>query len=267
MPAATFWNVAIFNTRMHLSFMLYSLVEIRSGLSLRTAWASGDTDGGLWYWDTVCYYCGRDHTQPHHNSTFPTRQWRGMAILRATMATSLQRGKGFGRAQWVFLERCCCCCCWGLHWVCAVSVPSSGFSCHRYDGALFADSHGAECGNGHHLSHRTLTLSALSSQGRRLSRQGQTITQHYSLSCNEPGIEKSNQAMTADTILWFKEEKHRNEMDTKIQSHLALLRFYSFNVSCYLCFSCGGNLDLWKPRCLLLLSPHVLLQTWISKHL
>lgn len=121
----------------------------------------------------------------------PTGRWRGMAILRATMATSPQRGKGFGGAQWVLLERWCCCC-RGPHWVCAASIPSSGFSCHRYGGTLFADSHRAECGNTHHLSHRTLTSSALSSQGRRLSRQGQTITQRYSLGCNEPGIEKRN---------------------------------------------------------------------------
>lgn len=134
--------------------------------------------------------------------------WRGMAILRTTMATSLQRGKSFGGAQWILLERWCCCCrC--LHWVCATSVPSSGFSCHGYDGALFAAGHRAECGNSHHLSHRTLTSSALSSQGRRLSRQGQTITQRYSLSCNEPGIEKHNWAMTADTILWFKGETQK----------------------------------------------------------
>lgn len=117
--------------------------------------------------------------------------WRGTAILHATMATSLQRGKGFGGAQWVLLERWCrrCRC---LHLVCAASVPSSGFSCHRYHGALFAAGHRAECGNSRHLSDRTLTSSALSSQGHRSSRQGQTITRHYSLSCNELGIEKRN---------------------------------------------------------------------------
>ena len=166
---------------------VHSLAEIRSGLSPpveRMGWVSGGALGcwwGSWYWDTV-YRCGQGHTQPEHNGTLPpTRRWRGMAILRATMATSPQRGKGFGRAQWVLLERWCCRC-RGLHWVCAASVPSSGFSCHRYGGALFADSHRAECGNTHHLSHRTLTSSALSSQGRRLSRQGQTITRRYSLS-------------------------------------------------------------------------------------
>lgn len=45
--------------------------------------------------------------QPWHDSTLFARRWRGMAILQATMATSVQRGKGFGRAQWVLLERCC----------------------------------------------------------------------------------------------------------------------------------------------------------------
>lgn len=154
---------------------------------------------GSWLWDTV-YSWDSGHTHPRHGSTFPTRRWRGTAILRTTMATSPQRGKGFGGTQWVLLERCCCCR-WGLHWVCAASVPSSGFSCHWYHGALFADDHRADCGNSHHLSHTTLTASALSSQGRRLSRQGQTITQHYSLSCNEPGEEKLNWVMTADTIL------------------------------------------------------------------
>lgn len=157
---------------------------------------------GSWYWDTV-YSCNHGHTQPQHDSTFPTRQWKGVTILQATMATSLQRGKGFGRAQWVFLERWFCCC-RGLLWVCAASVPSSGFSCHWYDGTLFAGGHRAECGNSHHLSHRTLMSSALRSQGHRLSRQGQTITQHYSLSCNEPGIQKHHWAMTAGTILRFK---------------------------------------------------------------
>lgn len=78
------------------------------------------------------------------------------------------------------------------HWVCAASVPSSGFPCHRYAGCLFADNHGAKCGNSHHLSLAALASSALGSQGRRLSRQGQTITRRHSLSCNEPGIEKLN---------------------------------------------------------------------------
>lgn len=131
------------------------------------------------------------------------------------MATSVQRGKGFGRAQWGLLERCCRCC-RGLHWVCAASIPSSGFSCHRYDGALFADSHRAECGNGHHLSHRTPISSALSSQGRRLSRQGQTITQHYSLICNEPGIEKLNYEQWLLTP-FYDSKKYRNKMGTQIQ--------------------------------------------------
>lgn len=212
----------------------------------------------------ILRYCLLLWPWPHSTSSqqhFPHQAMERNGYSVATMATSLQRAKGFGRSQWVFLERCCCC--WGPHWVCAANVPSSGFSCHRYDGALFADSHRAEYGNGHHLFHRTLTSSALSSQGRRLSRQGQTITQHHSLSCNEPGIEKSNWAMTAHAIFWFKEEKHRNEMGTKIQSHLALLHFYCCSVSCYLCFSCGGNLDVWKPWCLHLLSPYVQLQTWI----
>lgn len=64
-------------------------------------------------------------------------------------------------------------------------------SCHRY-GAVFADRHGAECGNGRHLFRRSLMSSALSSQGRRLSRQGQTITQRYSLCRNEPETAKCN---------------------------------------------------------------------------
>lgn len=107
------------------------------------------------------------------------------------------------RAQWLLLERCSSRC-RAPHWVCAASVPSSGFSCHWYDSAVFADSHRAQFGNSHHLSHRTLASSTLSSQGRRLSRQGQTITRRYSLCYNEPGMEKRNWAMTADTILWFK---------------------------------------------------------------
>lgn len=201
-----FWNVAISNTRMHLFLTLHSLAEIRCELPRpveRMDWATGGTRGLMEV--ILCTAVTMATLNHQHDSTFPTRRWRGMAILRATMATSLHRGKGFGGAQWVLLERWCCCC-WGLHWLCAASVPSSGFSCHRYDGTLFADGHRAECGNSHHLSHRTLTSSALNSQGRRLSRQGQTITQHYSLSCNELGIEKRNWAMTADTILWFKGE-------------------------------------------------------------
>lgn len=134
-----------------------------------------------------------------------------MATLTAGMATLSPHqcdgeGRLFCEPQWPlhrregralaghngsFLERWCCLC-WGLHWVCAASVPSSAFSCHRYHGAVFADDRRADCGNSHHLSHTTLTSSALSSQGRRLSRQGQTITQHYSLSCNESGMEKLN---------------------------------------------------------------------------
>lgn len=159
------------------------------------------------------------------------------------MATSLQRGKGFGGAQWVLLERWCrrCRC---LHLVCAASVPSSGFSCHRYHGALFAAGHRAECGNSRHLSDRTLTSSALSSQGHRSSRQGQTITRHYSLSCNELEIEKRNWAMTADTILWFKGDAQK--WNGHSNSITLLLCFYRCYVSCYLCFFLW-----WKIECLI----------------
>lgn len=109
-------------------------------------------------------------------------------------------GKALAGHNGSFLERWFCCC-WGLLLVCAASVPSSGVSCHWYDDTLFADSHRAECRNSHHLSHRTLMSSALSSQGHRLSRQGQPITQYYSLCCNEPGIKKNHWVMTTETIL------------------------------------------------------------------
>lgn len=163
---------------------------------------------GSWNPDTI-YCCDCDHTQPSATTLSPLGRWRGTAFLCATMATSLQRWKSFCGPQWLLSARCCRC--WGPLWVCAASVPSSGFSCQRYDGALFRDGHRAECGNGRHLSRRTLTSSALSSQGRRLRRQGQTITRCYSLSCNEAEIERRNWAMTADTILWFKgETQERN---------------------------------------------------------
>lgn len=45
-----------------------------------------------------------------------------MAILRATMATSLERGKGFGRAQWSPFREVV------LLWVCEAGAPSLGFS-------------------------------------------------------------------------------------------------------------------------------------------
>lgn len=160
---------------------------------------------GSWCWDTV--HCRRlGLTQPHHKTTFLTGRWGAMAILPATMATSQQRGKGF------------CCGIMGprrevaLLWARIRFVQSAylrdAVSCHRY-GAVFADRHGAECGNGSHLFRRSLMSSALSSQGRRLSRQGQTITQRYSLCRNEPETAKCNWAMTADTILGFKGETQK----------------------------------------------------------
>lgn len=97
---------------------------------------------------------------------------------------------------------------WVRIWFVQSVYLSNALSCHRY-GTMFAHRHGAECGNGRHLFRRTLVSSALSSQGRRLSRQGQTITQRYSLSCNEPETAKCNWAMTADTILGFKGETQK----------------------------------------------------------
>ena len=53
------------------------------------------------------------------------------------------------------------------------------------------------------LSHRELSAA----EGRRSSSRGQTITQHYSVICNEPGLEKLN---WADTICDSK-MKHKNK--------------------------------------------------------
>lgn len=65
-------------------------------------------------------------------------------------------------------------------------------------------------------------------------------------------------------------EKHRNEMGTKIQSHLTLLCFYSY-VFCFqaltllpplFCFFfCGGKFNVWEVKCQFLFVPYVLLRT------
>lgn len=208
---ASFWNVATSNSRMHLFFTPYSLAGIRSGLSPpvgRMGRARGRSQGLIGV--MILRYCLRPwpHSAPITAALSPPGNGEGWLFCEPQWPLHRRVGKGFGGAQWLLLERWCSRC-RGPHWVCAASVPSSGFSCHRYDGALFADSHRAESGNSHHLSHRTLTSSALSCQGHRLSRTGQTITQRYSLSCNEPGIEKHNWAMTADTILGFKRETQK----------------------------------------------------------
>lgn len=74
-PLAPFWIVAISSTRMHLFLTLYSLAEIRSGLS-PTCGRDGLSDRGhsggwwgSWYWDTV-YCCDCGHTQPQRGGTF-----------------------------------------------------------------------------------------------------------------------------------------------------------------------------------------------------
>lgn len=161
---------------------------------------------------------------PHSATHFFARPWRGTAILWATMATSAQRGKGFGRTQWVLSERCCRCCL-ALHWVCAASIPSPGLSGHGYDGALFSQTApGHSVGNGHHLRHRTLTWRALSNQGRRWSGQGQTITLHNSIICNEPEIEKLNWAVPRYTEIKRAKFNH--------------IQYVFLLLLCFLCISC-----------------------------
>lgn len=80
---------------------------------------------------------------------------------------------------------------WVRIWFVQSAYLREALCCHTY-GAVFADSHRAECWNGRHLFGTTLMSSALSSQGRRLSRRGQTITQRYSLCRNEPETAKCN---------------------------------------------------------------------------
>lgn len=98
---------AISNIRMHLFLWLYSLAGIKSGLPPPVGRI--EPQGALWGWWRSRYretvYCyDRGHTQPHRGVTLPARQWRGLPILRATMATSPLRGKGFGGAQWILLR-------------------------------------------------------------------------------------------------------------------------------------------------------------------
>lgn len=97
-PIAPYRNVALSNTRMHLFMMLYSLSEIVSGLCPHL-W-NGLSNRGLMGVMRLSY-CVLLRPLPQHDSTFPAWRWRGMAILSATMATSLQSRKGFGGPQWV----------------------------------------------------------------------------------------------------------------------------------------------------------------------
>lgn len=99
---------------MLLFLTLYSLAEIASWLSPpvgRIGWASGATQELMGV--MILRYCLLVRPRPHSASARQRfsqpcagEEW----LFCATMATSLQRGRGFGGAQWVLLERCCCRC-------------------------------------------------------------------------------------------------------------------------------------------------------------
>lgn len=155
-----------------------------------------------------------------------------------SMTTWLQKGKG--RAQWVFLERWYWLCCWGLHWVCSASIPSSGFSCHWYDGTLFVDTHRAECKNDHiypiELSRRALSAAKDTSWADRVKQLPSTILS----ACNEPGMEKNKWTMSVDTIFGSM------KCALNLNHNYFLLHFNNLYLSCCHCFSLWHKFDSMK---------------------
>lgn len=199
---ASLWKAAVSTSRMYLVLMLYSLVEIRSWSSSprrRMGLSNRGTLGmmGSWLWDTVyCWDCG--HTHPRRGSTLPHQvmerggystihnghftavgerlRWDTMGPFREML---LMQGPALGLcSQRTFIRLLLS----PIPWRCV---------CRRPQGRLGIAS-----------IYPIQARDALSSQGRGQSRQGHTITRHWSLCCNEPGEEKLNWVMSENiTIL------------------------------------------------------------------
>lgn len=213
---------------------------------------------GSWCWDTV--HCRRlGLTQPHHKTTFLTGRWGARAILPATMATSQQRGKGF------------CCGIMGprreVALLCAFSLCSQRtFATPSLvtDMALClptgtGQSVGMAAIYSAEASCRALSAAKDAGWAGRVKQLPSAILSAVMSQRQQSAIEQWQL-----TPFWDSKEKHRNEMGTKIPSHLALMGFWSFCASLPSLFSLVIIIQMKASYSDYFLSaPHVGLQSWV----